>query len=88
MGNEYNVETEEVQEEITEEGAPDPRYKLSMTMLRDERNRLLRDTDHWGYEDTAPMTQEEKDYRQALRDITKTYDHINKVVWPTKPDRS
>ena len=28
---------------------------------------------------------DQKNYRQALRDITKTYDNIATVVWPTKP---
>ena len=56
-----------------------------MTMLRDKRNILLRETDYWAFEDTPTMTDAQKKYRQELRDITKKYDHINKVVWPEKP---
>ena len=53
--------------------------------LRYERDRRLKDTDHWAYQDTADMTQAQVDYRQALRDITKTYSTMQDVVWPTKP---
>ena len=74
---------EEIKETETEE--QNLKYKLSMTMLRDKRNILLRETDYWAYEDTPTMTDAQKKYRQELRDITKKYDHINKVVWPEKP---
>lgn len=52
--------------------------------LRQERNRLLAETDWWGMSDHT-MTQAETDYRQALRDITDTYSSLDTVVWPTKP---
>jgi len=71
--------------EITEDSAPDPRLRTVTLMLREERDRLLRETDYWAYQDTPDMTEEQKNYRQQLRDITKTYDNINTVVWPTKP---
>ena len=71
--------------EITEDNAPDPSMLTKMYMLRDERDRRLRATDHWAFQDTPDMTEEQKIYRQALRDITKTYDNIATVVWPTKP---
>ena len=71
--------------DITETEAPDPRFKTVTIMLRDERNRRLRETDHWAYQDTPDMSQEQIDYRQALRDITETYTSINDVVWPIKP---
>tara|TARA_B100000683_G_scaffold20815_1_gene19898 strand:- start:325 stop:678 length:354 start_codon:yes stop_codon:yes gene_type:complete len=56
--------------------------------LRQQRNRLLKDTDHWAYQDTATMTKAQTDYRQALRDITKTYSSVNDegFTWPTKPE--
>jgi hypothetical protein len=78
--------TEEIIEEIIETEAPDPRYLTKTMMLRDERDRKLKETDHWAFQDTPNMTQEQIDYRQALRDITDTYDSINDVVWPTKPE--
>ena len=71
--------------EITEDNAPDPSMLTKMYMLRDERDRKLRETDHWAFQDTPDMTEDQKIYRQALRDITKTYDNIATVVWPTKP---
>lgn len=71
--------------EITEDNAPDPSMLTKMYMLRDERDRRLRETDHWAFQDTPDMTEDQKTYRQALRDITKTYDNIATVVWPTPP---
>ncbi len=71
--------------DITETEAPDPRLLTVTIMLRNERDLRLRETDHWAYQDTPNMTQAQIDYRQALRDITKTYSSINDVVWPTKP---
>jgi len=52
--------------------------------LRQERNRLLLETDWWVLPDRT-ATKAQLDYRKALRDITKTYTSINDVVWPTKP---
>ena len=71
--------------EITEDNAPDPSMLTKMYMLRDERDRRLRETDHWAFQDTPDMTEGQKVYRQALRDITKTYDNIATAVWPTPP---
>lgn len=57
-------------------------------LLREERNHRLQETDVWALVDRN-MTQEQKDYRQALRDITKTYSSISDkgFAWPTKPDK-
>lgn len=52
--------------------------------LREWRNRLLLETDVWALSDRT-MTEEQKKYRQDLRDITKTYSSLNDVKWPTKP---
>ena len=52
--------------------------------LRDSRNSLLAETDWWAVQDRT-MSQAEKDYRQSLRDITKTYSSLDDVKWPTKP---
>lgn len=52
--------------------------------LREERNRRIAETDWWAVADRV-MTQEQKDYRQALRDITDTYQSLDTVVWPIKP---
>ena len=43
-----------------------------MRLLREERNRLIAETDHWVLSDTAEATSAQTKYRQQLRDITKT----------------
>lgn len=53
--------------------------------LREERNRLLAETDWWVLPDRT-ATQAQLDYRQALRDITNTYTSLDDVVWPAKPE--
>jgi len=54
--------------------------------LRKTRNALLAETDWWAGSDHT-ISQAEKDYRQALRDITKTYSSMKDdgFKWPTKP---
>ena len=60
-------------------------------LLRDERNQLLSRTDWWASSDLT-MTQEQKDYRKALRDLPSTASpeldeagQLTGVDWPTKP---
>jgi hypothetical protein len=55
-----------------------------MKDLRAERDRMIAATDWWASSDLT-MTQAQKDYRQALRDITKDYNSLDKVKWPAKP---
>tara|TARA_R100000734_G_scaffold15076_1_gene11237 strand:+ start:1359 stop:1547 length:189 start_codon:yes stop_codon:yes gene_type:complete len=57
------------------------------TMNRNERNRLLLITDWWACTDLT-MTQAQKDYRQALRDITNhsNWPNLSASDWPTKPE--
>ena len=52
--------------------------------LRAERDRKIAETDWWASSDIT-MTQEQSDYRQALRDITNSYSSLEDVVWPVKP---
>ena len=52
--------------------------------LRDERNRLLAETDWWASSDLT-MTSAQTTYRQALRDITDNATSLDDVTWPTKP---
>lgn len=59
--------------------------EANMAALRQERNRLLADTDHWMFTDTPDVNQSQLDYRQALRDVTMSYTSLDNVVWPTKP---
>lgn len=53
-------------------------------LLREERDRLLAQTDWWANSDLT-MTQAQTDYRQALRDITDSATSLDDVTWPTKP---
>jgi hypothetical protein len=59
--------------------------EIRKNSVRRERNRLLTETDWWCLPDTPAMTDEQKAYRQALRDITINFPSNGQVVWPTKP---
>ena len=54
--------------------------------LRRERDMRLLDTDFYALSDQT-LSSDMKTYRQALRDITKTYSSIDAegFAWPTKP---
>ena len=58
---------------------------LPMQMLRLERNRLLFESDWMAGQDRT-MTDDQKKYRQDLRDITKSATSLDDVTWPTKPE--
>jgi hypothetical protein len=64
-----------------------------MRLLRIERDKLLQEIDWWAMADRT-MSQPQKDYRQALRDLPDSSSptllpngNLNKdsVVWPVKP---
>ena len=59
--------------------------KEPIKLLREERNRLIAETDWWASSD-LDMPLERATYRQQLRDITKTYTSLDDVVWPNKPE--
>ena len=63
-------------------------------LLRLERDRRLAETDWWNLSDTTSMTDAQKTYRQALRDLPSTQNptikdrtdsELDNVTWPTKP---
>jgi len=56
-----------------------------LKLLREERDRRIAQTDWWASSDLT-MTSEQTAYRQALRDITDSYQSLDTVVWPTKPE--
>ena len=58
--------------------------EAKLQALRMERNLRLSVTDVWALSDRT-MTQAQKDYRQALRDITENATSLDDVSWPTKP---
>ena len=66
------------------DSAPSADDKL--VVLREERNRLLKETD-WMAGSDVTMSNDWKTYRQELRDITKTFKSIGDkdFAFPTKP---
>jgi len=56
----------------------------NLIALRNERNRLIAETDWWASSDLT-MTSAQTKYRQDLRDITKTATSLDDVSWPEKP---
>ena len=68
-----------VETKLNELNAAEP-----MKLLREERDRLIAETDWWA-SSVLTMTAEQTAYRQALRDITEDYSSLDDVVWPTKP---
>ena len=92
----FTVENEDISTIVWEDDRTQPTQAAIQTALdtviaekplnelREERNRLLAETDWWVLPDRT-ATQAQLDYRQALRDITDTYTSLDTVVWPTKP---
>ena len=70
---------DEINTKVAELEAAEP-----LRLLRVERNARITETDWWASSDLT-MTSDQTTYRQALRDITKTYQSLDDVVWPTKP---
>jgi len=68
------------------EAAEPSEAERKMAMVRKKRDKLLSETDYWALSDTTAITQAQTDYRQALRDITKTATSLDDVTWPTKPE--
>ena len=84
----YDPETDSIVEDLNPPGPPVPTQAeldaFELNALRSRRNQLLYETD-WMANSDVTMSDEWKTYRQALRDITKTYKNQMEVVWPTPP---
>ena len=52
--------------------------------LRNRRNLRLRNTDEWALSDRT-MSDQQKTYRQALRDLPANTSDPTDITWPTKP---
>ena len=78
--NDFGVTWLEIEEKINELKSKQP-----LKLLREERNKKLKDTDWWASSDLT-MTDEQISYRQALRDITSHYSSLDNVKWPNKPE--
>ena len=55
----------------------------AMAALRQERDQKLAETDWWASSDLT-ITDDQRTYRQALRDVPSQADPFN-ITWPTKP---
>jgi len=62
-------------------------YTFTWEEIRAQRDQLLIQSDWTTLPDAQPKPNKEAwlNYRQALRDITKTYSSPEAVIWPTKP---
>ena len=82
----------EVDETLVAEKILQLKNEEPMRLLREERNRRIAETDWWVLPDRT-ASQEQKDYRQALRDLPSTASpeldeqgNLTNVTWPTKPE--
>jgi len=76
---------EEAQWDAMEAAYAESLPALQIANLRQVRDAKLSETDWWASSDLT-MTAEQTAYRQALRDITNTYQSLDTVVWPSKPE--
>lgn len=63
----------------------DRQVKQTWTNIRIKRNQLLAASDHKVMPDYPSDKAAWTAYRQALRDITKTFADPNEVIWPVEP---
>ena len=78
---------EEAQRDAEEQAYSDGAFDRAIANLRQERNRKLAETDFHALSDVT-MSDEMKQYRQDLRDITEgltTEEQVKAVEFPTKP---
>ena len=63
---------------------PKPTAEELSYKVRTERDALLAQTDWWASSDLT-ITDAQKVYRQALRDVPKQEGFPDSITWPTKP---
>ena len=82
----FTAEEEKIKD-AEEKAWTDGKADRQLSELRIERNKLLSETDHMALSDVT-MSDEMRTYRQALRDITDTYQSMNDdgFAFPTKPE--
>ena len=79
---------ENAERDAEEKAWADGAFDRAIASLRQDRNRLLAETDFYALSDVT-MSDEMKQYRQDLRDITVGLDTEKKVKdkkFPTKPE--
>jgi len=66
-----------------------PKPPMTWQEIRNERNKLLRETD-WAVLPDTPIDKNEldeiKSYRRSLRDIPQNFDNTENIEWPEKPN--
>ena len=75
---------EETARDAEEKAWSDEAPSREMAQIRQRRDTLLRETDHFGLGDVT-MADNMKTYRQALRDLPASNTVYADVTWPTKP---
>ena len=78
---------EEAARDAEEQAARDGAFDRAIARLREQRTRLLSDTDFYALGD-VDISQDMTDYRQALRDLPSglsTVEEVKAVTFPTKP---
>ena len=82
----YDFENEKIVQVEEDISSLPGQTEIDLQNLRNERNRLLVESDWTQLPDVPEATKNAwQTYRQELRDITKTYQSLDTVVWPTKP---
>ena len=85
MFTEYTDDEGNVQTVEAQKTAYDTQQNNELaTAERAERDRLLKETDHYGLSDVT-MSAEMTTYRQALRDVPQQDGFPASINWPTKP---
>ena len=84
-GNDIDI-TNTIDMDAVDKKAAELLIEQNLIDLRKERNRKLTESDWTQSRDvTLSNDADWKTYRQALRDITKTYKTLDTVKWPTEP---
>ena len=81
------IDTTPISKADIEAQIPIVEFEIAMKYLRNERDKLLTDTDFHALSDQT-LSPEMSAYRQALRDITEgltTVEQIKSVMFPVKP---
>ena len=85
VNNQY---IELTQSELDELAAQDEAADLDLSMVRGQRDGLLRSTD-WTQLGDATLgdhtAEEWRTYRTALKDVPQNYGRVSEVVWPETP---
>ncbi len=85
------VNGERIQLTVEEEAALETQAEaadLDMSMVRSQRDGMLRSTDWTQVGDAAlgdHTAEEYAEWRQALRDLPSVYSRVSEVVWPEDP---